>query len=219
MGEIAFQEFPKIPRLRRDMVVTEKIDGTNAAVGILPAEAVDYITPNALLVKVDGTEYAVYAQSRKRLITPDQDNYGFARYVWDHACYLVADLGPGLHFGEWWGYGINRGYGLDNRRFSLFNANRWEDTYLADGFCTPRMHVVPVLWRGGFDDLDVPFQLKCLTGAGSVASPGYMRPEGIVIFHKASKSMFKVLVENDDEPKSLARTLASVGEFSLVGPA
>ena len=34
-------------------------------------------------------------------------------------------LVPGRHFGEWWGSGIQRGYGLDEKTFSLFNAYRW----------------------------------------------------------------------------------------------
>lgn len=29
-----FEEFPKIGRLSRDMVITEKIDGTNGCIGI-----------------------------------------------------------------------------------------------------------------------------------------------------------------------------------------
>jgi hypothetical protein len=57
---VNFQPWPKIPRLHRSIVITEKIDGTNACVVISP----------------DGTEIA--AQSRTRVITPEQDNAGFA---------------------------------------------------------------------------------------------------------------------------------------------
>jgi len=32
LQEIIFQEFPKIPRLNREMIVTEKIDGTNGQI-------------------------------------------------------------------------------------------------------------------------------------------------------------------------------------------
>lgn len=62
--KIEFTPFPKIARLNRTVVVTEKIDGTNAAVGVTE----------------DGV---VYAQSRKRVITPEQDNFGFATWVRD----------------------------------------------------------------------------------------------------------------------------------------
>lgn len=212
MGQIVFQEFPKIPRLRRDMVITEKIDGTNAAVGIVAVEDVDHISPFAIpCTTPDGREYYVYAQSRKRLISPVADNYGFAQWVQDYAPMLAADLGPGLHFGEWWGYGINRGYGLDNRRFSLFNVKRWEDTYNATGFYTPGLTVVPVLWRGQWDDREICVSLMDLMDNGSHAAPGFLRPEGIVVFHKASGSLFKVTIEGDDQPKALSSTLASLG--------
>ena len=50
-----FRAWPSIPRLYRDCVITEKIDGTNAAV----------------VVTDDGQ---VYAQSRKRVITRGDDN-------------------------------------------------------------------------------------------------------------------------------------------------
>src|ERR1044072_4291110 len=100
-----FTPFPKIGRLDKDMVVTEKIDGTNAAI----------------VITEDGV---IYAQSRKQFITPDKDNAGFANWVQEHELELEA-LGPGVHFGEWWGSGIQRGYGLDHKRFSLFNTGRW----------------------------------------------------------------------------------------------
>ncbi|MCJ7726507.1 MAG: hypothetical protein MUP76_09000, partial [Acidimicrobiia bacterium] len=46
-----------------------------------------------------------------RWITPEVDNYGFARWVKDHEEELRTGLGAGLHFGEWWGQGIQRRYG------------------------------------------------------------------------------------------------------------
>jgi hypothetical protein len=101
-----FVPWPKIHRLFRDVIITEKIDGTNAAIGISD----------------DGE---VHAQSRKRIITPADDNYGFAKWVHANAAVLAEHLGPGLHFGEWCGLGINRGYGLPEKRFALFNAARW----------------------------------------------------------------------------------------------
>jgi hypothetical protein len=103
-----FTPFPKIPRLFRRVFVTEKLDGTNACV----------------VVPEDPTQ-PVLAQSRTRFITPEADNYGFADWVSGHETGL-RNLGPGRHFGEWWGAGINRGYGLEERRFSLFNVSRWD---------------------------------------------------------------------------------------------
>jgi len=169
-----FKEFPKIPRLNRTVIVTEKIDGTNACV-------------------VVGEDGAVTAQSRSRIITPDSDNFGFASWVRDHADEL-RQLGPGHHFGEWWGLGIQRGYGLTEKRFSLFNVTKW-------GKERPTCcHVVPVLaiWNG-FAAVDQA--VAKLRSEGSVAAPGFMQPEGVVAFHGQSGALFKVTMEKDDEPK------------------
>lgn len=38
---------------------------------------------------------------------------------------------------------------------------------------------------------------------GSFAAPGFMRPEGIIVYHSASGHVFKVLLEDDDRPKGL----------------
>jgi hypothetical protein len=174
---IEFQGFPKIARLQREIVVTEKIDGTNAAIGITD----------------DGR---VYAQSRKRLITTDDDNYGFARWVAERADELADELGPGLHFGEWWGQGIQRTYGMEEKVFSLFNVHRWGDAPLQ--VC----RVVPVLARHNtFSERIITHAITRLQLGGSLAAPGYPDPEGIVIFHKASNSLFKQTLVADDKGK------------------
>lgn len=176
MPAIPFVEFPKIARLAREVIVTEKIDGTNAQ------------------VFVDDTMTEVYAGSRSRWITPAQDNFGFARWVAEHRDELLA-LGPGSHFGEWWGAGIQRRYGLTEKRFSLFNVSRWAvDRPACCG-------VVPVIWRGNFDAMPVAEILSELATKGSMAAPGFMKPEGIVIFHVASGALFKKTLEKDDQPK------------------
>lgn len=40
MSDLIFQPWPKTPRLFREIVVTEKIDGTNAQVFIFPAKEI-----------------------------------------------------------------------------------------------------------------------------------------------------------------------------------
>lgn len=203
---IEFTAWPKTPRPFRDMTITEKIDGANSAIRI--AE-VDYreVYPCSLPAKlVDNPEwageggYAVYAQSRKRIITPDIDNFGFARWVWDNADTLVTDLGKGLHFGEWWGRGIQRDYGVPDKRFSLFNTGKWEGI----DFRTPNLLVVPVVAQHTFNTLSVARALNYLIDFGSVAAPGFMNPEGVCIFHHASRQVFKATIDNDGLPKSLA---------------
>lgn len=173
-----FIPFPKIPRLKRGCVITEKLDGTNAQV----------------VVCEDGS---VKAGSRNRWITPDSDNFGFARWVAEHADEL-RELGPGQHFGEWWGLGIQRGYGLTEKRFSLFNAGRWSDVRPA---CC---HVVPVLYAGDFSTGAVDETLAALKDIGSKASPGFDKPEGIIVYMTAARHTYKVLAENDDIAKGEA---------------
>lgn len=101
-----FKSFTKIPRLSREIVITEKIDGTNAC------------------IYIDETTNEMLVGSRTRWITPQSDNFGFAAWVEQNKEELYK-LGPGYHYGEWWGKGIQRGYGLNERRFSLFNISRW----------------------------------------------------------------------------------------------
>ena len=183
-----FVGWPKIARLNRDIVVTEKIDGTNAAIGITE----------------DGD---VYAQSRTRIISPLHDNFGFAAWVEEHKDELRDTLGVGLHFGEWWGKGIQRGYGLDHRRFSLFNAKRWAPADAAGALYSSelwQLHVVPVLYEGPMSTVSIEKVLEELRAVGSVASPGYTKPEGIVVFHAAASTMFKVTLEGDEKPKGAA---------------
>ena len=48
------------------------------------------------------------------------------------------------------------------------------------------------------------FILGELVRSGSHAAPGFMNPEGIVVYHTAAGQVFKMTVENDDLPKSLA---------------
>jgi len=174
-----FQPFPKIPRLNRDVIITEKIDGTNACVIVTE-------------------DRQVLAQSRSRLITPEDDNFGFAAWVRDNASQL-ADLGPGYHYGEWWGKGIQRNYGLQERRFSLFNVSRWRDVQPP-----PCCSVVPVILTRGHGVArleDAQEALAYLRNFGSCAAPGFLKPEGIILFHTASNSYFKATLEKDEEHK------------------
>lgn len=140
--------------------------------------------------------YDLFAQSRSRFIIPGQDNYDFAQWVDEHKDELAL-LGPGVHYGEWWGYGIQRGYGLAEKHFSLFNVNRWGEGKQARPACCD---VVPLLGYFGPDQIGT--QLERLRGLGSVAAPGYMRPEGLIIWHSQSRQYYKILLERDDVPKS-----------------
>jgi len=183
VNEITFEAFPKIPRLKRSCVITEKIDGTNAQV----------------IIAEDGVTIA--AGSRNRLITPEDDNYGFARWVQEHRDELLL-LGPGRHFGEWWGSGIQRGYGLTGgeKRFSLFNVGRWSAPLSRPACCC----VVPTLYHGAFTVTVVDEIVEVLRKLGSCAAPGFMNPEGVITFLPAANSSFKTTLKDDESPKTLA---------------
>jgi hypothetical protein len=203
MTDLTFEPWPKIARLNRDCIITEKIDGTNAAVIVVEASPSDrHGHPHGTtLVDTEDYLYLVAAQSRTRLITPDADNFGFARWVHDNAEALAATLGTGRHFGEWWGQGIQRKYGLDHKRFSLFNVNRYGALDLS---ALPNVALVPTLYAGPFSTETVDSVVDGLRFTGSKAAPGFPRPEGVVVFHVAAQTVFKVTCEGDEAPKGMS---------------
>jgi hypothetical protein len=186
-----FVSYPKIGRLNRDIIITEKLDGTNSAIRI-----------------ADTGEFAC-AQSRNRIITPDNDNYGFARWCRDNQQALAALLGPGLHFGEWWGLGVQRGYGLKTKVLSLFNVTRWAETFAEKPIMIggAAVNVVPKLYEGPWitrRSYAPELVLEGLREHGSNAAPGFMKPEGIVVFHAASGALLKATLERDEQRKAEA---------------
>lgn len=186
-----FVGFPKIARLNRQCVITEKIDGTNGIVH----------------VSIGGT---VTAGSRHRwLVAGGVDNFGFAAWVAAHADELRT-LGPGYHYGEWWGAGIQRRYRLTEKRWSLFNVTRWctpgtEPAVISPGKLQEALPacagLVPVIYRGPFNTDAVNAALDHLRVHGSFAAPGFPNPEGIVVHHLAAGVNFKVTLDNDGTPK------------------
>lgn len=188
-----FVEFASIPRLFREVVVTEKIDGTNASVHVFE----------------DGR---VLAASRTRYIVPLADNFGFATWVAAHENELREGLGVGQHFGEWYGSGIQRGYGLTNgdKRFALFNVGRWwsrqNDAFTlgdAPNMCaTPSCcSVVPIVWKGVLHSETVRNVASDLIATGSLAVPGFLKPEGVVVYHTKSRQLYKYTFDKNDGHK------------------
>lgn len=172
-----FFGFPKIHRLNRECIITEKIDGSNAQIYF-------------------DEEGKMHVGSRTRWLNYENDNHGFYKWAKDHEEELRL-LGPGKHFGEWWGQGIQRKYGLKEKRFSLFNSTRWGDEVVRPACC----HVVPVLYQGLFDSTIVKERIEWLKTHGSLAAPGFMKPEGVVVYHVQGNLSFKVTCEKDEEPK------------------
>jgi len=224
-----FQRFGKIPRLSRDIVISEKLDGTNAQIFIYN-KAEEVIFPDTLPELIPTNEFVlkhcltvidgcyVFAGSRNRWLdtSSNGDNYGFAKWVQANEEELLK-LGEGRHYGEWYGKGIQRGYGLEEKRFALFNVGKWhksekrlisinpktkEEKYTEQ--CPSCCEVVPVLYQGPFDTAKIQEQLVLLDWRGSVAVPGFKSAEGIIIWHSASGKLFKKTIIGDSKPKSLA---------------
>jgi hypothetical protein len=186
---VEFEAFPKISRLSRDVIITEKLDGTNAQI---------WIDDRGLVMKVG---------SCNRWLTVEADNYGFYKWAVENSTDLLR-LGPGRHYGEWWGNGIQRGYDLNERRFSLFNVSRWIDCHNNAGdpvygtdMAPICCYVVPVMWMSDFNTNKINGCMDLLKDKGSFAAPGYMKPEGIIIFHTQNGVLFKKTFEGDEKGK------------------
>jgi hypothetical protein len=184
-----FKTFNKIARLSRDIVITEKIDGTNGLI---------YIDENN----------SMFIGSRNRWLDEHTDNHGFYHWAIGNKEELLK-LRPGYHYGEFWGNGIQRGYNLlkGEKRFSLFNTKRWikeRNQILKEKqeYCPNCCYVVPILYEGIFDTTIIDGTLTILKSNGSKASPDFMNPEGIVIYHKAGNVYFKKTIDNDEKGKS-----------------
>ena len=171
MVAVDFKKYPKIMRVeaRRPNFFTEKLDGTNACVVI-------------------GANGEFQCQKRTEFIYPTEtdDNFGFAAWAFENKEELLK-LGVGHHYGEWWGKDIRRdGYGLEERRFSLFDAKRWG----AHNPNTPKCcHVVPILPVN-----DIEEAKAFLKTNGSMAAPGFMDPEGAIMFDYDVKRHFKIII-------------------------
>lgn len=202
-----FQEWPSITRLSKEKtIVTEKMDGSNSAIRIRLFDMYADRSQQIDTVSIDGVQWTIWAQSRTRLLQPTkaQDNFGFAVWVYKNAVELVKLLGPGDHFGEWWGSKIQRGYGLTNgeRRFSLFNAPRWHEAIQVTPGSTPvpELCVVPMLYSGSFLGLHLDVLRNQLEQHGSYAAAG-QPAEGMVVYLRELHASYKVLLDNDDKHK------------------
>lgn len=196
--------FESIPRLSKPIFCSEKLHGVNVG------------------FHIDPETDQVVAQSRKQLITLANDVNGFARWVHENADALREQLGYGLHFGEWFGPGVQKKHftNMTEKRFSLFNTGRWtsefneavlagadpDDVDQLSTVCTksPLCHVVPLLAVASTPfDPKIMGLIEKLKAHGSYAAPGWMRPEGVVLYFTAADQYFKWFCENDHVPKSL----------------
>ena len=202
-----FEKFGSLTRFSQGWTITEKLDGSNAQIA-LEVITEENKNQNDLAVglvnnPVDGRDYRVFAGSRNKWLLPGKttDNFGFARWVQENLAELVK-LGEGRHFGEWYGSGIQRGYGLTggDKRFALFNAGRWSDADIRPECC----EVVHTFLLDEY--VDNPYAaaqgvMSMMETQGSYHIPGFMKPEGIVMFHRKSGTSFKKTFDYDEKGK------------------
>ena len=159
----------------KDVLAVEKLDGTNVSI----------VVDNGQLTSIwNRTARIPFFTKGKSFIIKGLLN-SFERGY--------CDLPDGQHFGEWWGAGIGKRYPGAPKVFSLFNTTRWQ--VLKDqGFLTV-CDVVPTLYEGRFDTHICDKVVADLIITGSRVWPD-AKSEGIVVFHKAAGSLFKVTCEN-----------------------
>jgi len=169
MKEIEFKPWAKMTRENPlSVTITVKMNGTNSCV----------IVENGVVVG---------CQSRNRIITVDNDNFGFAKWVSENLENL-ATLGDGYHYGEWAGEGIQKNHHLvEGKKFFLFNTHRWN--------CATRpecCEVVETLFIGLLTNETIPQLLQELQ---DTAKDGET-PEGVVVYHHALKGYTKHTIKS-----------------------
>jgi len=165
-----FVEWPKIPRGQNETIsISEKIDGTNACIIVDKMEDT-------------GQLYISGVQSRKRLITPWDDNFGFANWVDTNSVDLLQ-LGEGYHYGEWAGEGIQKNHhNVVGRKLFLFNTARWNPDNPNRPDCCD---VVPLLYEGPLHTDTIDLTMMSLE---RTAHQNGWTPEGVIVwFHRGRR--------------------------------
>lgn len=169
---MSYPSFPSIERLENLYChITEKVDGTNG------------------LIKI--SRYVCFG-SRNRYITPEDDNNGFAKFFSKYQKELFSVFNtidkeyppngidaPLNIYGEWFGKGIQRGYGLAEKHFMPFSE--FLATKLIDAG-VPNIKMPVTLYSGKFSIATLDGCMNKLKDEGSQVIPGYNRPEGVVIY-------------------------------------
>ena len=193
-----FSPWPKTKHIDKCMtvMVTEKIDGTNACI----------------VFEEDGT---MFVQSRNRIITPSQDNAGFAKWAQQHRDELFHILGTGRHYGEWWGKGIGRKYDMQHNVFSLFNVNKFYKTE-ADGLDSmstragetsidEQISAVPKVYYGDYGSIEMVNAIENLRLGASLAAKEhgitYANPEGVCIYFREFDKVAKLVFAHPGKHK------------------
>ncbi len=173
-------KFPKIPRVEKvEVIITEKLDGTNALI---------YIDDNG----------DMKFGSRNRWLTEDSDNHGFYTFCMKNKD-MLARLGRGYHYGEFIGSGIARQYGFTNgeRKLYMFDA-RLVDRELGDN-----IKVVPILKQATLHDMTGLFDLRDYINPSTTVRESTInkdtRMEGVMIFLTHLNKYIKVIYDKSGD--------------------
>ena len=81
--------------------------------------------------------------------------------------------------------------------FVLFAAHIWYAPFKR-GELPEGLSCVPLLYQGPHDTRKIDDYMDWLAHNGSVFAPGFMKPEGVVVYHTASKTLYKKTFEHDE---------------------
>lgn len=184
---LEFETFPKIGRMSSNCTITEKIDGTNAQI-VFDEHGNMLVGSRKRAIFPEGSVYDTATQRPRR----GTDNYGFAKWAYDNHPALFNFLGKGRHYGEWAGHGIQRAYGLDQKRFYLFNTARFgpQGQAIPTELQELGLDSVPVLYEGEHDSREVCDEMTNLKVFGSRIN-GFDNPEGVIVYLHGLKSYYK----------------------------
>lgn len=190
--ELEFVSFPKIGRVSATATITEKIDGTNGQL-LFNEEGRMLVGSRKREVFPEGTVWEEYADF------PDKgtDNFGFALWAYARRPDLFKFLGPGRHYGEWAGQGIQRTYGMDEKRFYLFNTARFGPgrQEIPEHLAEQGLDSVPVLYEGPFGTDSAADAMTDLLLEGSRLN-NFDNPEGIITYMHGLKVYSKMTFDN-----------------------
>ncbi len=202
MSTANYSSFPSIERLENIYcIISEKVDGTNGLIEIHnPGSGCssEQCTAFPCGVKDCSEEPVIKFGSRNRYITFNDDNAGFANFFRHYEARfkdVAADIVlkelkvsgetltecqeqyPLRIYGEWFGSGIQRGYGLKDKFFMPFS------TFYAEKlieYQVPNIVKPNIMYTGKFSQEIANTCMQTLTN-GSLVIPEFKRPEGIVI--------------------------------------
>jgi hypothetical protein len=191
--EPLFRSFSSIPRWSKGVAVSEKIDGTNAQIHIVQYGDEEFDFDGhawlAIAKNFERDQYMLVA-SRNKYIMLDQDNQGFGNWCLANVAELWK-LGPGRHYGEWAGPGIQKNpLNLEEKRLFMFNP-KWVDQGPS---C---VEIAPVLAEC-MDAGDIDQLMADLKRNGTQVEGGKGQAEGVVIYHHGSGKLYKATYDNPE---------------------